>query len=41
MAIDGEVREIAFPVDNFDWSPQTIADQCRRRWSIEVFPLRN
>jgi hypothetical protein len=37
VEIDGQVREMVFLTNNFLWSPQSIADLYRCRWSIEVF----
>lgn len=37
VEVDGQVREMVFLTNNLDWSPQTIADLYRCRWSIEVF----
>lgn len=37
VEIDGELREMVFLTNNVEWSPQTIADLYRCRWSIEVF----
>jgi hypothetical protein len=37
VEIDGELREMVFLTNNVQWSPQTIADLYRCRWSIEVF----
>ena len=37
VEIDGKDIEMRFLTDNFEWSPQTIADLYKCRWSIEVF----
>lgn len=37
VEIDGEEREMEFLTNNMDWSPQSVADLYRSRWSIEVF----
>jgi hypothetical protein len=37
VEVDGEIREMVFLTNNLEWSPQTIADLYRCRWSIEVF----
>jgi hypothetical protein len=37
VELDGELREMVFLTNNVEWSPQTIADLYRCRWSIEVF----
>jgi len=37
VEVDGELREMVFLTNNLTWSPQTIADLYRCRWSIEVF----
>jgi len=37
VEVDGEMREMVFLTNNLEWSPQTIADLYRCRWSIEVF----
>ena len=37
VEVDGQVREMVFLTNNLQWSPQTIADLYRCRWSIEVF----
>ena len=37
VEVDGEEREMEFLTNNMDWSPQSVADLYRSRWSIEVF----
>lgn len=37
VEVDGELREMTFLTNNLTWSPQTIADLYRCRWSIESF----
>jgi len=37
VEVAGELREMVFQTNNLTWSPQTIADLYRCRWSIEVF----
>lgn len=37
VEVDGQLREMVFLTNNLSWSPQTIADLYRCRWSIEVF----
>lgn len=37
VEVDGELHEMVFLTNNLEWSPQTIADLYRCRWSIEVF----
>jgi hypothetical protein len=37
VKVDGEEQEMEFLTNNLDWSPQSIADLYRCRWSIEVF----
>src|SRR3974390_236642 len=37
VEVDGQTREMVFLTNNLEWSPQTIADLYRCRWSIEVF----
>ena len=37
VEVEGELREMVFLTNNLTWSPQTIADLYRCRWSIEVF----
>ncbi len=34
---DGKQVEMTFITNNFEWSPNTIADLYKRRWSIEAF----
>jgi IS4 transposase len=35
--VDGEEREMEFLTNNLEWSPRSVADLYRCRWSIEVF----
>ena len=37
MEVDGREREMVFLTNNLDWSPASVADLYRSRWSIEVF----
>lgn len=37
VEVDGQLREMTFLTNNLTWSPQTIADLYRCRWSIESF----
>jgi len=37
VEVDGQLREMVFLTNNLQWSPQTVADLYRCRWSIEVF----
>jgi len=37
VAVDGEEREMEFLTNNLEWSPQSVADLYRSRWSIETF----
>lgn len=37
VEVDGELRQMVFITNHVTWSPQTIADLYRCRWSIEVF----
>ena len=37
VEVDGELRKMVFLTNNLEWSPQTIADLYRCRWSIESF----
>jgi hypothetical protein len=37
VEIDGSEREMEFLTNNMDWSPRSVADLYRSRWSIEVF----
>lgn len=37
VEVNGEEREMEFLTNNLDWSPQSVADLYRSRWSIEVF----
>jgi len=37
VEVDGQLRQMVFLTNHFDWSPQTVADLYRCRWSIEVF----
>lgn len=37
VAVEGEEREMEFLTNNLEWSPQSVADLYRSRWSIETF----
>ncbi len=37
VEVEGVEREMEFLTNNMDWSPQSVADLYRSRWSIEVF----
>lgn len=37
VEVDGEEREMEFLTNNLEWSPQSVADLYRSRWSIETF----
>ena len=37
VKMDGQVWEMVLLTNHLEWSAQTIADLCRRRWSIEIF----
>ena len=37
VEVDGKEREMEFLTNNMDWSPQSVADLYRSRWTIEVF----
>lgn len=37
VEVDGVEREMEFLTNNLEWSPQSVADLYRSRWSIEVF----
>jgi hypothetical protein len=37
VVVDGEEREMEFLTNNMEWSPQSVADLYRSRWSIETF----
>lgn len=37
VEVDGVEREMEFLTNNMDWSPRSVADLYRSRWSIEVF----
>jgi len=37
VEVDGEEREMEFLTNNLEWSPRSVADLYRCRWSIEVF----
>jgi hypothetical protein len=37
VEVDGQMRAMVFLTNNLAWSPATIADLYRCRWSIEVF----
>ena len=37
VEVDGKDMEMVFITNNFDWSPRTVAELYRARWSIEIF----
>jgi hypothetical protein len=37
IEVDGEEREMVFLTNNLTWSPRTVTDLYRCRWSIETF----
>jgi hypothetical protein len=37
VEVDGVEREMEFLTNNMEWSPRSVADLYRSRWSIEVF----
>ena len=37
VEVDGQVREMIFLTNNFEWSAQTVVDLYQCRWEIEVF----
>ena len=37
IEIDGKIVRMIFITNNFEWSPQSIADLYKARWGIEVF----
>jgi len=37
VEIDGREQEMEFLTNNMEWSPKSVADLYRSRWSIEVF----
>ncbi len=37
VEVDGQDREMTFITNNFEWSPRTIAELYRARWTIETF----
>ena len=37
VTIDNEEKEMVFLTNNFEWSPLSISELYRKRWSIEVF----
>jgi len=37
VEVDGVEREMEFLTNNLEWSPQSVADLYKSRWSIEVF----
>jgi hypothetical protein len=37
VEINGEQKEMEFLTNNMEWSPRSVADLYRSRWSIEVF----
>ena len=37
MEIDGREQEMVFLTNNLEWSPASVADLYRCRWSIEAF----
>ena len=37
VEVDGQEREMEFLTNNMEWSPQSVADLYRSRWSIETF----
>jgi hypothetical protein len=37
VEVDGSERKMEFLTNNMDWSPRSVADLYRSRWSIEVF----
>jgi hypothetical protein len=37
VEVDGEEKEMTFITNNFDWSPRTISELYRSRWTIECF----
>jgi hypothetical protein len=37
VEVEGVEREMEFLTNNMEWSPQSVADLYRSRWSIEVF----
>jgi len=37
LEVDGVEREMEFLSNNMDWSPRSVSDLYRSRWSIEVF----
>lgn len=37
VEVDGELREMVFITNNFEWAASTVADLYKCRWQIEVF----
>ncbi len=37
VEVDGKEKQMTFITNNFEWSPRTIAELYRARWSIELF----
>jgi IS4 transposase len=37
VEVYGKEREMEFLTNNMDWSPQSVTDLYRCRWTIEVF----
>ena len=37
VEVDGKLQEMVFVTNNLEWSPASVADLYRNRWSIEAF----
>ena len=37
VEVDGKDKEMTFITNNFEWSPRTVAELYRARWTIETF----
>ena len=37
VEVDGKRKEMTFLTNNFSWSPRTVAELYRSRWSVELF----
>jgi transposase len=37
VEVDGKDKEMIFITNNFEWSPRTVAELYRARWTIETF----
>ncbi len=37
VEVNGKIKKMSFITNNFEWSPNSIADLYKSRWGIEVF----